>query len=167
MYVSTFSICTYFVWWRSHFFLLRKWNFPFTTSIRVIISTHSCGSKALYTRAHRMVREPLANSLQTKCAYLWMVLWTCTAPSTNGPYTVCGEPKFVVFLHEHKENWMRLHALGLLCSPQVHGKLINDAPLMRPTRMVQRVSGTLVYTKLKTWNNLRTILCTCVELGEE
>ncbi len=41
-----------------------------------------------------------------------------------------------------------LDAPGVLCSPQVREKLINRSLLTRCTRMVQRVSGTLVYTKL-------------------
>ncbi len=58
-----------------------------------------------------MVREPLANGLRTKCAYAWMGLQTCAAPSANGSHTICRKPKFVGILHEHKGNWMRLHAL--------------------------------------------------------
>ncbi len=54
-----------------------------------------------------MVRKPLANGSQTKCAYVWMELQTCAVPSANGSHTVCREPKFVSFLLEHKENWMR------------------------------------------------------------
>ncbi len=42
------------------------------------------------------------------------------------------------------------HAPGVLCSPQVGGKLINRAPLMHHKRMAQHVSDTLVYTKLYT-----------------
>ncbi len=40
------------------------------------------------------------------------------------------------------------HALDVLCSPQVCGKLINHMPLVRRIRTVQCVSGALVYTKL-------------------
>ncbi len=42
------------------------------------------------------------------------------------------------------------HAPGVLCSPQVRGKLINRAPNAHHTRMTQHVSGTLVYTKFYT-----------------
>ncbi len=42
------------------------------------------------------------------------------------------------------------HAPGVLCSPQVRGKLINCAPLTSRMRMVQRISNVLVYTKLNT-----------------
>ncbi len=38
---------------------------------------------------------------------------------------------------------------GVLCLPQVHGKLINHAPNTRCTRMEQCVSGVLVYTRFK------------------
>ncbi len=41
------------------------------------------------------------------------------------------------------------HAPGFLCSPQVCGKLIHCAPLMRHMRTAQRISGAFVYTKLK------------------
>ncbi len=54
-----------------------------------------------------MVREPLANGSQTKCVYVWMGLRTCTALSANNLHTIRREPKFVVFLRKHKENWMR------------------------------------------------------------
>ncbi len=40
------------------------------------------------------------------------------------------------------------HVPGVLCSPQVHGKLINRVPLTRRMRTEQRSSGVLVYTKL-------------------
>ncbi len=40
------------------------------------------------------------------------------------------------------------HAPGVLCSPQVCGKLINRTLLTRHTRTKQCVSGALVYTKL-------------------
>ncbi len=56
---------------------------------------------------HRMVRIPLANGLQTKCAYVWMELRTCTAPSANGSHTIRHETKFVGSLREHKEKWIR------------------------------------------------------------
>ncbi len=36
---------------------------------------------------------------------------------------------------------------GVLCSPQVRGKLINRAPLTRRMRTAQRVSSALVYTR--------------------
>ncbi len=37
------------------------------------------------------------------------------------------------------------HAPGVLCSPQVYGKLINPVPLMCGAQMAQRVNGVLVY----------------------
>ncbi len=40
------------------------------------------------------------------------------------------------------------HAPGVPCSPEVHRKLINCAPLTCCTWMAQRISSTLVYTKL-------------------
>ncbi len=41
-----------------------------------------------------------------------------------------------------------LDAPGVLCSPQVRGKLINRAPNKCRTRTAQRISGALMYTKL-------------------
>ncbi len=54
-----------------------------------------------------LVYTSAPNGSQTKCAYVWTGLQTCAAPSANGSHTVRHEPKFVSFLREHKENWMR------------------------------------------------------------
>ncbi len=54
-----------------------------------------------------MVREPLANGSRTKCAYVCMGLRTYAAPSATGSHTIRYKPKFVGFLRERKENWMR------------------------------------------------------------
>ncbi len=104
-----------------------------------------------------MVRKTLANGLWTKCTYVWMGLRTYAVPSAKGSHTIPCKLKFVGFLHEHKENWMRrvsfpcagcpYQALSVLCSPQVRRKLINRTSNSRHTRMVQRVSGALVYTR--------------------
>ncbi len=40
-----------------------------------------------------------------------------------------------------------LDTLCVFCLPLVRGKLINCVPNMRHTRMVQRISGALVYTR--------------------
>ncbi len=106
-----------------------------------------------------MIHEPLANGLRTKCVYVWMGLRTCAAPSVNGLHTIRRKLKFVVFLREHKENWMcwvsfpragcPFHAPGVLCSPQVREKLINQAPNMRRTQTAPCISGTLVYIRFK------------------
>ncbi len=93
-----------------------------------------------------MVRELLANGLQTKCAYVWMGLQSCAAPSTNGLHTIRREPKFVRFCANTKRTGCAeclFHAMGVACLPQVRGKLINRAPLTHRLR-----SGELVYTKL-------------------
>ncbi len=120
----------------------------------------------IYERA-KWFGEPLVNGLPSKCLYMWMELQTYSVPSTNGSHTVRRKPKFVGFLCEHEENWIRLHALGTLCSPQVRGKLINRPPLTCRMRTVQRVSGALVYTKLYS-NNATTggflaywVICAC------
>ncbi len=52
-------------------------------------------------------------------------------------------------------------APGVLCSAQVWGKLINCAPLTRRMRMAQRISGMLVYTKLKTQPITCNAKCFC------
>ncbi len=54
-----------------------------------------------------LVYTSASNGSRIKCAYVWTGLRTCAAPSTNGSHTIRHEPKFVSFLHEHKENWMR------------------------------------------------------------
>ncbi len=66
--------------------------------------------------------EWFVNHSRTKCPYVWMGLRTCAAPSANRSYAVHREPKFVGFLRKYKENWM---CWVVLCSPQVHWKLIN------------------------------------------
>ncbi len=110
-------------------------------------------SKASYTQACRMVCEPLANSLWTKCEYVWMGLRTCAAPSANGSHTVCRKLKFVGFWANTKRTGCAecpFHAQDVLCSLQVCRTLINRASLTRRTRLVQCVKSALVYTKLKT-----------------
>ncbi len=42
------------------------------------------------------------------------------------------------------------HAPGVLCSPQVHRKLINHAPNTSHTQTVQCISGALMYTRFQT-----------------
>ncbi len=64
-----------------------------------------------------MVRKPLANGLQTKCAYVWTRLRTCAAPSAKSWHTIHHKPKFVRFLREHKENWMGLVSFPCTGSP--------------------------------------------------
>ncbi len=63
----------------------------------------------------------------TECAYLWTGLRTCAAPSANGSHTICYELKFVSFLCEHNLNGTCCVDKFVLCSPQVHGKLIYHA----------------------------------------
>ncbi len=48
------------------------------------------------------------------------------------------------------------HAPGVLCSPQVRGKLINCVPNTRCTRMAQHVTGALVYTRYY-WNLVKVL----------
>ncbi len=61
-----------------------------------------------------MVCELLANGSRIKCAYVWMGLQTCAAPSANSLHTIRRKPKFANFLHEHKENWM--HRVSFPCT---------------------------------------------------
>ncbi len=85
------------------------------------------------------------NGSQTKCAYVWMGMRTCTAPFANGSHTICCELKLVGFLCKHKENWMRLHALAVLYSPQVREKFINRVP---HTNSAARKRRALVYNPI-------------------
>ncbi len=101
--------------------------------------------KASYTQARRMVREPNTR----------MCGWDCE-PALHHPWMVrisfAANRNLSVFCANTKRTGCAgcpFLALGVLCSPQVHGKSINRAPLMRRMQMVQRVSGALVYTKLK------------------
>ncbi len=82
------------------------------------------------------------NGLQTACERFANEMRVCADGTAN---LRCAIHKRFAYclLRENKENWMCLHALGVLCSPQVHGKLISRM------RTAQRVSGALVYTKLK------------------
>ncbi len=108
-----------------------------------------------------MVCEPLAIGSQTKCAYAWTGLRTCAAPSVNGSQTIRCEPKFVIFCANTKRTGCTgspFHALYILCSPQVRGKLINGVPNTRCMRMAQRVSDALVYTKLYTTGVINNLM---------
>ncbi len=105
----------------------------------------------LKPRIHERIKW-LANHSQTKCAYVWTGLRTCAALSANGSHTVCRVPKFVGFCGNTKRTGCvgcPFRAPGVLCSPQVHGKLINRTPNMRRTRTLQYVSGALMYTRFK------------------
>ncbi len=122
----------------------------------------------------QMVCEPLANGLRTKCeymwmglrtkcAYMWMGLQTCAAPFAKGSHTVHHEPKFFSFLRKHKENWMRLHAPGVLCSPQIHGKLIN---CMQHANGATHKRRTRVYKVLdNTQINIEFVCVLCKNIG--
>ncbi len=75
---------------------------------------------------------------------------------------VAAKPKFVSFLREHKETGCvgcPFLALGVLCSPQVRGKLINCM------RTAQHVSGALIYKVLDTliWKILNMAIHTVLE----
>ncbi len=127
--------------------LPRTWWNAYVSCI-IISSYLEKYGKASYTRAYlQTIREPNARMCGQDCKpalrHLWMVRILFAA-----------NRNLLVFLHEHKENWMCLHAPGVPCSPQVRRKLINRAPLMRLMRMAQRVSSELVYAKL---NILRRI----------
>ncbi len=70
----------------------------------------------------------------------------CAAPSANGSHTIRRKPKSVGFLREHKENLMRrlsFPCTGVLCSPHVRGKLINQkrgARVYKALGVVQHVT---------------------------
>ncbi len=76
----------------------------------------------------RILHTKPGTHMQTKCAYVWTELRTCAASSGNGSRTIHHEPKFVSFLREHNGNCVHQEAPGVLCSPQVHRKLIYHVP---------------------------------------
>ncbi len=95
---------------RNYFSLLSVSSIIFVVEPKSIMTPCShevAEAKASYILAHRMVRKSLTNGLRTKCAYVWMGLQTCAAPSAKGSHTIHREPKFVGLLRKHKENWMR------------------------------------------------------------
>ncbi len=63
--------------------------------------------------------------MRTKCAYMWMGLWTCAALSANISHIIYHKLKFVGFFAQTQRELM---ASGILCLPQVHQKLIYHAP---------------------------------------
>ncbi len=111
--------------------------FAYTTQTS-LFSAH----KASYTRACRMVREPLANQMRV-----------CVDGTANLHCAVCEQFAYCSLQTEiclfFAQTQRELNAPGVLCSLQVWGKLINCAPLTRCLRTAQRISGTLVYTKFK------------------
>ncbi len=102
--------------------------------------------KASYTRAHQMVREPNARI----CG------WDCD-PVLRHLQTVCipfaAKRNLSVFCANTKRTGCAgcpFHAPGVLCPPQVCGKLTNHAP---------RTNSALVYTRFKV-----TIMVLCLNL---
>ncbi len=70
-------------------------------------------------------------------------LWTAHIPFT-------ANRNLLVFCTNTKRTGFArclFHAPGVLYSHQVHGKLINHAPITHRTRTAQRISGALVYTR--------------------
>ncbi len=100
--------------------------------------------KASYTRAHRMVREPNARMCGQDCKPV------LCHPRTVG-ISFATNQNLSVFRANTKKTRCAgcpLHAPGVLCSPHVHGKLINCVPLKHRMRTAQGVNGALVYAKL-------------------
>ncbi len=96
----------------------------------------------------------MPNGLRTKCAYVWMGLWEpvlCHPQMVRIPFAA--NWNLLGFCTNIKKTGCAgcsFHAPGVLCSPQVCGKLIKRSPLMHRMWTVQCVSGMLVYTKLNT-----------------
>ncbi len=100
-------------------------------------------SKASYTRARRMVREPNAHMCGRDCEPALRHLRMVRIPfATNQNLSVFGANTKRTGCTGYP-----FHAPGVLCSPQVCGKLINHALLMHRARIAQRVSVALVYTR--------------------
>ncbi len=91
---------------------------------------------ASYTRARRMVREPNVR----------MCEWDCELCCTIPKQFAYRSPQMEIcrfFAQTQRE----LDAPGVLCSPQICGKLINHAPNRHRMRMEQCISRALVYTR--------------------
>ncbi len=99
MHLCTFN--THY-WYSMDPLILHQWN----TKISVLKPcTHEHAK--WFANCSRTVCELLANGLRTKGVYVWMGLQACAVPFVNGSHTVHRKSKFVGFLGEHKENWMR------------------------------------------------------------
>ncbi len=93
------------------------------------------------------------NGSQIKSAYVWKELQTCTASFTKWFAYCSGDQNLSVFCVNTKRTGYAgcpFHTPGVLCPPQVRGKLINHAPNTRRMQTAQRVSDALVYTRFKT-----------------
>ncbi len=102
-----------------------------------------CRSKASYTWARQMVREPNARMCGRDCEPALRHLRTVRIPfSANRNLSV-----FCTNTKRTRCAGCPFYELGVLCSPQVHGKLINRVPNMCRMRMAQHVSGALMYTR--------------------
>ncbi len=115
----------------------------FIARLRIVLVQVMC--KASYTRACQMVCEPNARMCRWDCKpalhHLQMVRISFT---TNRNLSVfCANTKRTGCVG------CPFHTLGVLCSSQVCGKLMNRSPNMRHMLTVQRVSGALVYTRFK------------------
>ncbi len=114
--MRAFSSCTVIKMWIHELYLISCVLWRFWTMCGLQVYT----SKASYTRARWMVREPNASMCGRDCETALCCLWMVRILFAKNQ-------NLSVFC-ANTENWMRLHALGVLCSPQVHRKLINSAP---------------------------------------
>ncbi len=121
----------------------------------VILKPHIHMCAEWFANHLRTVCEPNARMCAHDCEPALCHLWTVRIPFAENQ-------NLSVFCTNRKRtrcSGCTFHAPGVLCSPQVRRKLINRAPLMRRIRMTQRVSGTLVYTKLYLFNqNIRNFV---------
>ncbi len=102
-----------------------------------------------------LIYTSVLNGSQTVCKPNAYICGQDCVPALHHPRMVCisfaANQNLSVFCANTKRTGCAecpFHAPGVLCSPQVRGKLINHALLTRHTRMAQHVSGALVYTKL-------------------
>ncbi len=67
---------------------------------------HECAPESQTIDKEYYLHIKLGTYVWIKCAYVWMGLQMCTAPSANDSNTVRYEPKFVGFLRKHNWNWV-------------------------------------------------------------
>ncbi len=133
-----------------HHIIMQLWKFLVSVHFWTLASlldikphTHECAK--LFANRPQTGREPNAHMCGRDCEPVLRHLQTVCIPfavnrnlsvfCANTKRTGCARCPF--------------HAPGVLCLPQVCGKLINCAPLMCHMQTAQYVSGALVYARLK------------------
>ncbi len=109
---------------------------------------------------YSLVYTSTLNGLQTARKWFANQMCVCVDETANLCGAICEWFAYCSTRNEICQCFARtqreLDASGVLCSPQVCGKLINRAPLMHRTQRVQRESGALLYTKLMTFRQKKS-----------